>query len=102
MESDQFFAVAEDIFFELAGENLSEEKMQCLHAHASAFYIEAPESFSDWSAMLYSEVDPEEYVELWFFVESAASGSKDCQKVHLAKMLLSLDDDDKDCHIDWI
>ena len=105
MKDEQLYQTAEDIFFELASENLSEEKMQCLQANASGFFIELQQAIgNDWSALVYNDIDEEdyeEYVEFWFFIEPKESGSENNTKIMLAKMLLSIDSDDKDCHIDW-
>ena len=96
MDLEKIFSVAESIFFELSPENLSTEKMSRLQEHPSKFFIEARDVFSDWSGLFYEELLPDEYVEIWFFLDLDEQ-----PKVHLAKMLLSLDDDDKDCHVDW-
>lgn len=102
MDTDQLYKVAEEIFFELAPENLNEDKIQYLQANASHFFIEVKDRFSDWEGMLYEAIEADEYIELWFVIETEPDLSgMSPEPTIIAKMLLSIDEHDKDCHIDW-
>lgn len=97
IEADDLLNHAEDIFFELALDNLSEKKMSIIQDHPEALFIEIHEDFSeDWESLLYEDVSSDEYVELGVYVEFEGAIEK------LAVLLMSLDiKNNKECHIQW-
>lgn len=95
--TDTLLQSAEDIFFELAPENLSEQKIALLQANPKALFIEISEGFSDtWEGLIYEAVDDQEYIEIKIYLDLA----KGLQR--LALILIGIDaEHDKECHIQW-
>ena len=87
---------AEEIFSDLAPENLSSELLQLLQDENSKIFIEAKDELSDWDELLSFEIQDNEYVEIDIFLQKP-----DDSKQVLAKILLAVDEDEKDCHILW-
>ncbi len=97
LDADHLFDFAEDIFFELAPENLNEAKINLLQNNPQAFFVEINEGFaSSWSELIYEEPDPSEYLELSFYLDLGR------KQESLALMLIGLDTEhDKECHVQW-
>jgi|GEM_PF-3883800 len=97
IDSELLLQQAEDIFFELAHENLSEQKLALLSNPQVKMFIEINEDISSlWPDLLYEEIDPTEYIEIELSMTSEGRTER------LALLLLGLDlQNDKECHIHW-
>lgn len=97
IEVEDLLNQAEEIFFELALENLSNEKLELIQAHPANLFLELHESFSgEWEALLYEDVTSSDYAELGVYVEVEGRIER------LALMLMALDmQHNKECHIQW-
>lgn len=87
---------AEDIFFELAFDNLKDAQRNYVLENPTALFLEVVEGFSgEWEDLLHEPVSNDEYLEIDIFLE------KDRERNRLALFLMALDLDDKECHIQW-
>jgi uncharacterized protein YciU (UPF0263 family) len=97
IEADELLKQAEDIFFELAYENLSHESLSRIQKFPKSLFIEIHEELSSsWDELLYQQVDKEEYIELGVYFDNEG------QLERLALFLFNIDiEDSKECHIQW-
>jgi uncharacterized protein YciU (UPF0263 family) len=97
IEAEELLGQAEDIFFELAPENLSHESLSRIQNSPNALFIEIHEEFSgSWEELLYDEVEKEEYVELGVYFDNEGKQER------LALFLMNIDiKHTKECHIQW-
>jgi uncharacterized protein YciU (UPF0263 family) len=88
---------AEDIFFELAFDNLSDVQKNFVLKNPNALFLEAKDGFSgEWEELLHEPVSDDEYLEVDVFLE------KNGEKNRLALFLMALDlEENKECHIQW-
>ena len=93
---EEVLDIAEEIFSDLAPDNLSKEILQELQNAGENLFIEVNETFSDWEDLLHFEPELDEFLEVDIFMKE----NDDSKKI-LAKILLGLDEDEKECHVLW-
>ena len=87
---------ANDIFLELAPDNLSEQDIADFNEHREELgFIEEGEPDSQWHDFVALEIEPELFVQVLVGLEF------DNQDILFAKILISRDKDAPFCHILW-
>jgi uncharacterized protein YciU (UPF0263 family) len=104
VDADKVLALCEDIFFELADENLESDVMQLMEKNAGKLFIEIQDELSDWQAFLPEVVNLDDFLEVKIFLEL-----KNCNSLNLATLLVPVDfemldpfNDEQSCHIRWL
>ncbi|WP_199610116.1 DUF440 family protein [Flocculibacter collagenilyticus] len=99
---EQVSELAEDIFYELAEDNLSAEKLDEFDQQAEQIgFVEARDpQEAIWLASLDFVPDPEDYAEVIIGLNRSIAADVNQQEV-FARILISKDEDDKFCHILW-
>lgn len=94
---EQVTDLAEDIFYEVAEENLSESLLDLFEAQSQEVgFVETSTPTTEiWQEKMQFTPDPEEFAEVIIGLNTAEA------KLVYARILISTDEDDKTCHILW-
>jgi uncharacterized protein YciU (UPF0263 family) len=86
IDAEKILGLCEDIFFELAHENIDEQTKNLIDLNKEYFFIEIQEGFSDWEGFLQDPPDYSRYLEVKIFLKPNESSI-----VNLAFILIPAD-----------
>jgi len=69
IDAEKILDLCEDIFFELAHENIDEQTKKLIELNKEFFFIEIQDEFSDWQELLQDSPDCSRYLEVKIFLK---------------------------------